>query len=135
RGCSRTVSHPGPLSVRIGAMTWCSFRSSRREQLLRVRVGVGEDVVGVVGAGGEREALAQLAVLDDDAEPVALAVPEERDGDPVVLAEVELFQGLAEGERGHGCLLFQFGSARLRHGPTVRPAGPGSHWRRPQTRP
>ena len=47
----------------------------------------------------------------------------------------ELLGRLGECERGHGCLLCQLGSARLRHGPTVRPAGAGSHWRRPQTRP
>src|SRR5205823_8073538 len=110
---SRKMPVPASLCFPTGERTSCSFRglawvASGREQRLRVREGVAEDVAGVVGAGGEREALAQLVVSDDDAEPVACAVPEQRDGDPVVLAVVELLHRLGRGELGHRCLLLCF---------------------------
>src|SRR5436190_1641689 len=94
-------------------IAFLSCRCASGRERLRVGVGVLEDVVGVIGPGGEREALAELAVLDDDCEPVAVPLPEERDGDPVALAVVELLQVPGRGELGHRCLLLLLRSAGL----------------------
>src|SRR6266487_2989940 len=110
--------------------------ASGRDAQLRGRVGVGvvEDGERVVGPSGEREALTYLAVLDDDAEAVAVGAPEERDGDPVALAVVKLLHRLGGGELGHPCLLLCLPWAGL-HGTTLRPCGRGSRRRRPQALP
>src|SRR5436190_3436858 len=80
-----------------------------------------EDVARVVRPGVDREEIAELCVLDDDGEPVALPLPKQRDGDAVALAMVELFHDGAL--RSHRRLLLFSGrvhASTLRRGAAQR---------------
>jgi hypothetical protein len=103
--------------------------SSRRDVQLRCGAGIGvvRDPERVVGSGIARGARTQLAVFDDDAKASAVAAPNKRDRDAVVLGMMELHSSFSVGKLGL-FLPYWFRPTRT-HGRTVRPGGADAHRR------